>query len=70
LFSTSEDEVNILGDPKLDESETSAPEAAVTTKVEPAVVEATSAPYPIDLPSPILLSASMVLAIASTGMCF
>eukprot|EP00804_Cyclotella_cryptica_P025580 CCRYP_002816-RA/>CCRYP_002816-RA protein AED:0.04 eAED:0.04 QI:284/1/1/1/1/1/2/225/181 len=42
----------------------------VATKAEPAVAEADSAPYPVDLPSPLLLSASMVLAIASTGSLF
>ena len=45
-------------------------DTAVATKVDPAFAAAASAPYPLDLPSPLLLSASMVLAIASTGMSF
>ncbi|KAL7483164.1 hypothetical protein ACHAW6_008814 [Cyclotella cf. meneghiniana] len=45
-------------------------DTAVATKVDPAFAEAASAPYPLDLPSPLLLSASMVLAIASTGSLF
>ena len=46
-------------------SEGSANESAVTTKT--VVTEPESNDYPIDLPSPLLLSASMVLAITSTG---
>jgi hypothetical protein len=52
------DETPSSGD---DASSTSSPPAAVTT------TESTEKPYPIDLPSPVLLSLSMVLAIASTG---
>ena len=52
-------------EPSFEESKTSESQIAPPTPVEP---EETS--YPIDLPSPILLSASMVLAIIGTGMYF
>jgi hypothetical protein len=50
---TGEDEPHIVDEP---------PASTVSTKEEQP-----ANPYPIDVPSPILLSASMVLAIASTG---
>mmetsp|Transcript_1429 Transcript_1429/g.3226 ORF Transcript_1429/g.3226 Transcript_1429/m.3226 type:complete len:172 (-) Transcript_1429:474-989(-) len=46
--------------------------ASVTTESKAVAVEenTTSSSYPINLPSPILLSSSMVLAIAATGSFF
>ncbi|KAL3794234.1 hypothetical protein ACHAWO_006478 [Cyclotella atomus] len=66
LFASTEEETAAEeSKPEMSESST------VSTKVEPAVEPApASAPYPIDLPSPLLLSASMVLAITSTGSLF
>lgn len=63
----STDEETAAESPAPELSETSKSDVAVTDKVEPAVAGSESAPYPIDLPSPLLLSASMVLAITSTG---
>lgn len=65
LFSSPVDEAEATTDSS-DSEESSTEAAVVAAKVEP--VEE-SKPYPIDLPSPLLLSASMVLAIASTGKC-
>lgn len=49
-----------------DSPTTTAP-AAATTSVEADDEE--PAPYPLDVPSPILLASSMILAIAATGTC-
>jgi hypothetical protein len=65
LFSSPVDEAEATTDSS-DSEESSTEAAVVAAKVEP--VEE-SKPYPIDLPSPLLLSVSMVLAIASTGKC-
>ena len=46
-----------------DISSSSSPSAVVVEDDE------SSQPYPIDLPSPLLLASSMVLAIVGTGMC-
>lgn len=51
-------------DPKVVDS---ASDVAVAADVNKVTTEAESASYPINLPSPLLLSASMVLAIISTG---
>lgn len=49
-------------------SEESTPDAP---KVESTAVSVEkSDPYPVDLPSPVLLSSSMVLAIAGVGECW
>lgn len=53
------------------EEEGSAESTASTTDVPPptpVVVEEEGPDYPIDLPSPVLLTASIALAIVSTGM--
>ena len=42
-------------------------EAVVSSSSAVATVEEETTSYPIDLPSPILLASSMVLAISSTG---
>jgi hypothetical protein len=42
-------------------------EAVVSSSSSAATVEEETTSYPIDLPSPILLASSMVLAISSTG---
>jgi hypothetical protein len=55
LFSTNDDEMN--------ESSTPAPPA-------PVVAQEPENDYPLDVPSPILLASSMVLAIATTGSIF
>ena len=41
--------------------------AAATTAVETTSKDEETAPYPLDVPSPILLASSMIIAIASTG---
>jgi hypothetical protein len=66
LFVSTEEEATATEESKPEISESS---STVSTKVEPAVSEPAPASYPIDLPSPLLLSASMVLAITSTGAC-
>ena len=65
IFSAPDDTEIALENSTLKASENGTPETAVSKKMEPSVTEST--PYPIDLPSPLLLSASMVLAITSTG---
>jgi hypothetical protein len=54
------------------EGEDAAEDAVATTSTStpppPAVVVEEGTQYPVDLPSPILLATSMLLAIASTGM--
>jgi hypothetical protein len=64
IFSSPEDELtsDTSGEPQ---SSPSAP-TAVATPPTPAATDEESS-YPIDLPSPILLAASMILAIVGTG---
>lgn len=68
LFASTEEESAVAGSIS-GVSEASSSDAEVT-KSHTAHVEPESSPYPIDLPSPLLLSASMVLAITSTGSCY
>jgi len=44
--------------------------AVVNTSASPSGTNVEEKPYPIDLPSPILLATSMVLAIVGTGTKF
>ena len=60
-----EEEVN--SDPKV--AADSASDVAVAADANKVTPEPEPASYPINLPSPLLLSASMVLAITSTGEC-
>jgi hypothetical protein len=55
-----------MSEPEVDKESQSS--SAVTPPSPPAEVEE-SAPYPIDLPSPLLLATLMALAIDGTGTC-
>jgi hypothetical protein len=51
----------------LDSIPNEAPKTPTVTRDATREVKETSQPYPVDLPSPLLLSSAMILAIAGTG---
>jgi len=71
LYLSSSDDED--ADPNAEESYSNKAEesvSVVTKKVETVSLEEDEKPYPLDLPSPILLASSIILAIAATGSVF
>lgn len=56
-------------EPEDEEATDETPALAVVAAAASKAVEEESPSYPLDVPSPILLASSMVIAIASTGTC-